>query len=126
MVGTSDVPIFVLLLTQTTFNMHYHEAREFMVNTFFITLWDTFLAVFPDAAVKSTTLDEQMYNNANPHPYKQYMYFANRLMTLPETPTVYERNYETGGTYDFVKKMHDDFLKLNETDRMLWLIQYLA
>lgn len=121
-----DVPIFVLLLTQNNKIMQYYDAQEFMTNTFFVTLRDTFLAVFPDVFVKSNTLDEQIYKTANPHPYKQYMYFANKLMELPETPTVYERNYETDGAYDFVKKMHDDFLNLNNVDRMLWLIQYVA
>lgn len=107
-----DCPIFVLLITRHNKIMHYHEAREFMSNTFFATLRDTFLSVFPDVFVKSKTLDEQVYKNATPHPYKQYMYFSNKLMELPETPTVYERNYENGGSYEFVKKMHDDFFEI--------------
>ncbi len=105
--------------------MNKFSPREFIKEKWLPEIYNLFERLWPDTHVKSTTKDKDIYDKANPHLVKWETLFMNKLMDLPETPTVYERNYENDYSYEFIRTMFIDFTNLeSDEDKLKFLIQY--
>lgn len=102
--------------------MTYDEAREFVENTFAPEIRNVFLEIWPDIFVRSRTLDKQIYDKSNGHMYEWYFMILNKLQNLPETPCIYEFQFNDNG-YDYIQKMYNDFKQ--SKDKLKFLLTYI-
>ncbi len=103
--------------------MNIYEAKKFIEDIFLKSIADAFIEKWPDTFVKCSTLDKEIYDKSNGHMYHWYWTISNKLLTLPETPGIYEQTAEDNYSYAFIKKMHDDFLKCE--DKIVFLLTYI-